>query len=85
MQVVQSSSSSSSNETTQQVFLFETLPPILVLHLERFLYDAATEGIHKISKPVQFAPELKIPIGTPFSFASPMLNNAKNSSCFISV
>ena len=83
MQVVQSSSSL--NEAAQQVLLFETLPPFLVLHLGRFLYDAATEGINKISKPVQFAPELEIPIGTPFSFASPMLNNAKNPSCLILV
>ena len=81
MQVVQSSSSS--NEPTQQVLLFETLPPIFVLNLEHFLYDAATEGINKISKSVQFAPELEISIRTLFSFVSPC--TAKNFSCLISV
>jgi ubiquitin carboxyl-terminal hydrolase 10 len=48
----------------------EALPPILVLHLERFLYDATADGIVKTSKSVQFAPELEIPIGTIFSFVS---------------
>ena len=41
----------------------EALPSILVLHLERFLYDVATEGITKASEPVQIAPELEIPHG----------------------
>ena len=54
---------SSSSEASQQVLL-ETLPPILVFHLERFLYEGATEGMVKLGKPVQFAPELKIPLGT---------------------
>ena len=47
---------------SQQV-LIEVLPPILVLHLKRFLYDAASDSIVKINKPVQFAPELEIPVG----------------------
>jgi hypothetical protein len=51
---------------TQQVLL-EALPPALVLHLGRFQYDAATNGTKKISKPVQFTPELEIPLGTFFS------------------
>jgi ubiquitin carboxyl-terminal hydrolase 10 len=55
-----------SSEASQQV-LIEALPPVLVLHLKRFLYDAAADGIVKISKPVQFAPELEIPLGTIFS------------------
>ena len=42
----------------------EALPPILVLHLKRFLYDATADGIVKISKPIRFAPELEIPLGT---------------------
>ena len=60
------------NKATQQVLL-EALPQILVLHLERFVYDAATEDINKISKPIQFPSELEIPIGTIFSFVSPVL------------
>jgi ubiquitin carboxyl-terminal hydrolase 10 len=49
-----------SSEASQQVLL-EALPPVLVLHLERFLYDATADGINKINKPVRFAPELEIP------------------------
>ena len=58
-------------EGSQQV-LIEALPPVLVLHLKRFLYDVAADGIVKISKPVRFAPELEIPLGTIFSFVSRM-------------
>ena len=50
---------------SQQV-LIEVLPPILVLHLKRFLYDAAADSIVKINKPVQFAPELEVPVGMVF-------------------
>ena len=49
---------------TSQQMLIEALPPILVLHLKRFRYDAAAGGVIKISKPVQFPPELDIPFGT---------------------
>ena len=69
-QVVPSSSSSSSNEATQEV-LFEALPEILVLHLERFTYVAATKSIEKITKPVRFGRELEIPLGTDFLVCSP--------------
>jgi ubiquitin carboxyl-terminal hydrolase 10 len=55
----------------QQV-LIETLPPVLVLHLKRFLYDASADGIVKLSKPVRFAPELEIPLGMISSFVSRM-------------
>ena len=57
------------SEASQQV-LIEVLPPVLVLRLKRFLYDAAADGIVKVSKPIQFAPELDIPIGAIFSFVS---------------
>jgi hypothetical protein len=67
---------SSSSEGSQEVLL-EALPPVLVLHLERFLYDAAADGIVKISKFVQFAPELEIPLGTIISFVSLVLAKAK--------
>jgi hypothetical protein len=50
---------SNSNEATQQESL-EALPPILVLNLERFLYEAATEGTNKTGKSVQFESELEI-------------------------
>ena len=58
----------------------EALPSVLVLHLERFLYDAAADGIVKINKPVQFPPELEIPLGKIFSFVFPVLSKAKNLS-----
>ena len=57
-------------DASQQV-LIEALPSVLVLHLKRFLYDVAADGIVKISKFVQFAPELEIPPGTIISFVSP--------------
>ena len=66
MQVVQSSS----NEATQEVLL-EALPQNLVLHLERFVYDAVTESINRIRKPVRFEPELEIPLGTGLLACSP--------------
>ena len=56
-------------EGNQQV-LIETLPPVLVLHLKRFLCDAATDGIIKIGKPVRFAAELEIPLGMNSSLVS---------------
>ena len=63
---------SSSGEVSQQVLL-EALPPVLALHLERFLYDVAADGVIKISKsikkPILFAPKLEIPLGTIFLFS----------------
>jgi ubiquitin carboxyl-terminal hydrolase 10 len=59
----------SSIEAGQQMH-FEALPPILVLHLERFLHDAAADGINKINRPIQFPPELEIPLGTTSPFFS---------------
>ena len=56
---------SGSGEASQEV-LIEALPSILVLHLKRFLYDTATRGVVKIGKPVQFGPDLDIPLGTLF-------------------
>lgn len=64
LQPVQTDQSSSGGASKQ--VLIEALPPILVLHLERFLYDSAADGMVKINKPVQFAPELEIPVGTIF-------------------
>ena len=60
---------SGSNEASQQV-LIEALPPILVLHLKRFLYDTTARGVVKVGKPVQFGPDLDIPLGAFFLFLS---------------
>ena len=35
-----------------QQMLIELHPPVLVFHVKRFLYDVATDGIVKVSKPV---------------------------------
>jgi ubiquitin carboxyl-terminal hydrolase 10 len=61
---------SSSGEASQQVLL-EALPPVLVFHLERFLYDSTADRTNKISKRVQFPQNLKIPLGIVFSFHFP--------------
>lgn len=58
------------NEASRDV-LIEALPPVLILHLKRFLYDVAKGGIIKISKPVKIAPELQIPLGMIFLFCFP--------------
>jgi len=54
-------------DTSHQV-LIEALPPVLVLHLKRFRYDAAAGGVIKIGKFIQFAPELEIPFCMIFTF-----------------
>ena len=43
-----------------QLVQIESLPPILVLHLKRFLYDANAGGVAKIGKQISFGPELEI-------------------------
>ncbi|GHJ88101.1 hypothetical protein NliqN6_4503 [Naganishia liquefaciens] len=47
-------------DATKQVFV-ENVPPILILHLKRFLYDAEQQRVVKKSKPVAYASELTIP------------------------
>ncbi|KAG9318931.1 cysteine proteinase [Chiua virens] len=47
-------------DATQTVHI-EALPPILILHLKRFLYDASAGGVAKIGKQVSFASELDVP------------------------
>ena len=49
VQAGQSTESSTRSEASQQVLL-EALPPVLVLYLERFLYDAAADGTKKVNK-----------------------------------
>ena len=67
-QSMQDGPSGSSDSDSSQKMLIEALPPVLVLHLKRFRYDAAAGGVVKIGKPVQFLPELEIPFGTLFIF-----------------
>jgi ubiquitin carboxyl-terminal hydrolase 10 len=59
----------SGNEACRQM-LIEVLPPVLVIHLKRFLYDPAVGGVVKIGKSIQFTPDLEIPPGTTFLFLS---------------
>jgi ubiquitin carboxyl-terminal hydrolase 10 len=49
-------------EASQQV-LIESLPPVLVLHVKRFLYDAASGGVVKVGRRVGFGPELEFGAG----------------------
>ncbi|EGN95847.1 hypothetical protein SERLA73DRAFT_162553 [Serpula lacrymans var. lacrymans S7.3] len=43
-----------------QLVQIEALPPILVLHMKRFLYDMNAGGVAKVGKQVSFGPELEI-------------------------
>lgn len=45
---------------TKQVFI-ESLPPVLILHLKRFQFDAEGRGTVKIWKKVEYPLELEIP------------------------
>ncbi|KAL7933301.1 hypothetical protein V8C35DRAFT_322642 [Trichoderma chlorosporum] len=45
---------------TKQVFI-ETLPPVLILHLKRFQFDAEGHGTVKIWKKIEYPLELEIP------------------------
>ncbi|KAI0320712.1 hypothetical protein OF83DRAFT_1052586 [Amylostereum chailletii] len=63
VQIVSPTRPGTTVDATQQVFI-EALPPILVLHLKRFLYDTDAKGVMKIGKKVQFTPELDIPNGS---------------------
>jgi hypothetical protein len=78
-QSVQLSPSGQSKASQQVTVLIEALPPVLVLHLKRFLYDAATGGLVKIDKPVQFSPELEIPLGA-ISFSYPSYRRVQRLS-----
>lgn len=49
-------------EASQQA-LIESLPPILVLHLKRFLYDISVGDVIKIGKQIAYGPELEISSG----------------------
>ncbi len=50
-------------DATQQV-LIEALPPVLILHMKRFLYDTNVRDVVKLGKQVSFSPELEISPGT---------------------
>lgn len=50
-------------DATQQV-LIDALPPVLILHMKRFLYDTKVGDVVKVGKQVSFSQELDIPSGT---------------------
>ena len=58
--------------------LLEALPPILILHLERFLCHANTDGVIKMRKSIQFMPELEIPLGMILSIDLPVFTMTEN-------
>src|ERR1700755_31949 len=46
------------NEVGRQM-LIEVFPPVLVIHLKRFLYNPAAGGMVKVGKPIQLARSFK--------------------------
>jgi ubiquitin carboxyl-terminal hydrolase 10 len=48
-------------DATKQVFI-ETVPPILVVHIKRFLYDG--HGVQKSNKVLLYKTYLEIPNGS---------------------
>lgn len=44
-----------------RIMSLEELPPVLILQMKRFVYDATTGGVQKLMKPVQFTVDLEIP------------------------
>ena len=66
------------SDASQQM-LIEVLPPVLVLHLNRFRYDAAAGNTTKIGKSIRFESELEIlPSTIFFTFLAAV--DAKNTS-----
>lgn len=57
---VYSASRGTNVDATKTVYL-ETVPPILTLHLKRFLYDPVENRVVKKGKAVAYGPELIIP------------------------
>jgi len=52
----------------------EELPPILVLHMKRFVYDGSTGGVQKVMKPVDFSVHLEVPKSILSNEARPKLS-----------
>jgi hypothetical protein len=48
------------NEARRQMRI-EVLPPLLVIHFKRSLYDPAVGGVANTGKPIQFTPDIEIP------------------------
>jgi len=44
-----------------KVSSLEELPPVLILHLKRFVYSATTGAVQKLLKPVAFTADLELP------------------------
>ena len=43
-----------------RILSLEELPPVLILHLKRFVYDGKTGGVQKIMKQIEFGVDLEI-------------------------
>ena len=86
---VWSSARGSNVDATKQVYV-ETFPPVLILHLKRFVYDGTEHSVVKRSKPVAYGIELAIPSGKRWSFGIGIflnhhrhcLSNSQNSRTY---
>ncbi|KAH9983055.1 hypothetical protein BJV74DRAFT_54400 [Russula compacta] len=70
---------SNSSEMNKQV-LIEAFPTVLVLHLMRSQYGTATSDTIKVDRPIQFTPELEIPLGPFFLLLLLAASRAQNTS-----
>ena len=59
---VWSAARGSNVDATKQVYV-ESFPPVLILHLKRFVYDGQEQNVVKRSKPVAYGIELIVPPG----------------------
>ena len=59
---VWSASRKANVDATKQIYI-DTFPPVLMLHLKRFVYDGHEQSVVKRSKPVAYGTELVIPQG----------------------
>lgn len=59
---VWSAARGSNVDAAKQVYI-ETFPPVLMLHLKRFVYDGNEQSVVKRSRPVAYGTELVIPPG----------------------
>lgn len=71
---VWSASRGANVDATKQVYI-DSFPPVLILHLKRFVYDPQEQNVVKRDKPVAYGSELVIPQGESTSYKSDLRNH----------